>query len=75
MGAVRGRQTARSSPTPVQVATDATDPTVVRPKPAPGSRSGFGVASADEGRAGTDRKQALLNGILFAVDLKVRPLR
>ena len=60
---------------PVDVATDATDPALVRVQAGDGLEVAFGLAGAGRGLAGTDPTQAVLGGALPGVDLKVRPLR
>lgn len=72
---VMGRRRTKATAVPVEVATDATDPALVKVEAGDGVEVAFGLAGAGKGTAGTDRQQADLAGVLPGVDVKVRPLR
>lgn len=72
---VQGRRKTKATAVPVEVATDATDPSLVRVEAGDGVEVAFGLAGAGKGTAGADRKQAVLEAALPGVDLRVRPLR
>lgn len=72
---VQGRRKTKATAVPVEVATDATDPALVRVEAGDGVEVAFGLAGAGKGTAGADRKQAVLEAALPGVDVKVRPLR